>query len=219
MKLIWLIMLSSITLRAAFAQTYIEPMVGLSFSKNVGYPIEGWENRIISDENFNNKNWLPSLGITQKLTDRVYLQLSGVNSKQSARYRDIGFVGYSAIKFMKTSFSIMPIYQFPTRFEFGLGFDYARLYKFQLGLPRMNYWYYLDKVFNHNQMGWSVRFGYSYKSIVLGFRYQQLYALKPWQYQMVKKSNHIDLTLSYRLKISGWLNFRKKKVDCPEISK
>lgn len=87
-----------------------------------------------------------------------------------------------------------------------------------MGEPYRNYWSSLRKDYKENQLGWSAKFSYLYKSLVLSINYHYLNTIESEQYWLIRKSNHIDVVLSYRLNLLKMFSF-KKKVDCPKISK
>ncbi len=189
-------------INAVNSQTFVEPMIGISTSKNQGFSTGAYPlNDVVSDDRFERRNILYGINLAQNFTDRFSLKLSGNYSKQSVRYSDSGFVGYTDVKYLKYNFSAVLNYKLIANLIIGIGRGTNQLRNFEIGKEQEDIWSSLDERYNQNQIGWITSIGYFQKPIMIELRYSNFISKNSEDHQFINKTNLVEIQVSYRIKI------------------
>jgi len=211
----------SLKISFVYSQTYLEPILGYGFSKNIGFSDNEYVGIDIPVNNFNSRNLLLGAAVTSYITNNISFKIIGQNSKNFVGYSGRGIVGFTDMKFKKFNVSLTPILHIFKNIEIGVGINYNRLYNFEIGkeLKQGYYWSKLNIPINQNQIGWVTSLSYNYKSILMSLQYFDSYSVRAEIHHYIKRTGLIELSLTYRLKIFDEFRINRKNTQCPKIKK
>jgi len=192
-----------LSINSVYSQTAIEPIIGYAFVKNEGltdFESNNWLYGAISDDNFQNNLFL-GIGITQNVTDKIFIETIGQYSGNKMRFADSGFVGYSDLKFRRIGVTIIPAIKLATKFRIGIGLSYQLLRNLKPGFDNRNIWSDFGDTYNQEQLGWVGSFTYEIKSIIVGIRYFNLSAMNKKIFDQVGKTNSLEISVAYRYEV------------------
>jgi len=183
------------------AQTYIEPSIGLQFSKNISPNYDVQTLYSIENQNFiKNNSIVYGIAASQYYNNNFSLRVKTQFSKRKEKIYDYGFVGYSDLRFKTFNISVLPFYTFKNNFEFGIGPTYNRLSGFEIGFDEGDYWLIENKYYEQNQIGLRSSLLYRLKPVVLSISYSNLKSLNS---KLIKKSHILELGLNVMIKTSA----------------
>jgi len=209
------VLMNSLILNYGYSQTYIEPIVGLNFSRVKGYATdEHAYNDIYSDKGYN-RNVLYGIELTQEFTNKLSLKVRGNYFKRRVGYSDTGIAGFTDVHFDTYNFTATPYLRLIGNLRIGLGISFARLRDFEIGKEYLGFYDPLGRRYDQNQTGWMTSLHYHLKPIDIELSYSYLKSKRKTEDQFVNSVNNLVLQISYPIRIINKIYFTKKKTICP----
>jgi len=154
------------------SQTYLEPSLEISYSKNAVLDEDNYFfNQIQSDEEFKNSGLCFGLNLWQKVFDRMELGILTNYQRNYLRYSDRGVVGFTDRRHERFTLTVMPRCIFFDNIEIGMGPSFHHLFRTSLGKKYSDIWTETSSGLGQFQLGLRGLLSYRLKSVKLNFSY------------------------------------------------
>jgi len=183
------------------AQTYIEPTIGIKYTKSVAPFYDSWSLYTLLPQDFlPSNNLVYGIGVSQYYNNKISIRLKTLFSKGGEQILDSGIAGYSHVRFRRFETSIQPFYTIVENMDIGLGLSLNSFNRFQVGGKSSDIWIDMVEQYNNFHFGLCSSLVYRLKPIAINLSYS-INNLK--SNVLIRKAQNIELALIYMLKTNG----------------